>query len=697
MVRKGSPLDRRRMPFFRLCLSYTCGILIGFYVELPFVNVVVLGGIVGVLVMLVLCLEIINKRFNHGIIPYIVLLIFIFLGMFGIMVGQSKYQPTYFGRSNLPLLSGIITDEPLYREKTIRFPVRVDYGLNNGHTERAVGALMITVWRDTIDGNYQYGDRIVFQNNSTEIPPAWNPRQFDYRLYLEKKQIYRQALLQRTQVEVVGHGEGKVVTDFALRIRAHLMAKFHRFVGDRTTFQISSALIFGYRTAMSTDVLEAFTNTGTIHVLSVSGLHVGIVFMLLNYLLRFMDRWTYGKLFRLAFTLCCIWAYVILTGMAPAILRAGIMITFFLVARAFEKKQNNLNTLFASALFILIFDPTTLFDMGFQLSYLAVLGLFTLYPLMLQTVPVPQNKVARQVCQMVFISLAAQLFTAPLALYYFHQFPNLFLLGNLFIALPSTVIMYVGMALAFSPIEEVSTLLGLILHQLVQFMFVGLQWIDRLPYAVTKGIHFTGWQVVVFSSAIWLLYLVWLGRQKKLLPILCLALILLAVGGTWHAVRDIDLRTVRIYNTQRNLNMAIIDRGKVTLFSTLDSLTHPQLRFHIWRDLEYYASDLAAIRFIAISDSLNSGTLIRGGGATVLIVEKGLPREAIGAPDMLIWRDKHVQRLRDIPEKWKRTMIIFDGTHTAVGLQALQTTADSLGLSYYVLKDNFAYFWDKNK
>lgn len=665
--------------------------------DFPAVSVTVVAAMVGILVMVFFWLEVINKRFNHIIIPYLVLFIFLFLGMFGIMVGQSRYQPTYFGNSNLPFLSGIIADEPLYREKTIRFPVHVDYALNNGQTERAIGALMVTVWRDTIDDNYQYGDRIVFQNNSTEISPAWNPRQFDYRLYLEKKQIYRQALLQRTQLEVIGHHEGQVITDFALRIRAHLITKFHHFVGDQTTFQISSALIFGYRTAMATDVLEAFTNTGTIHVLSVSGLHVGIVFMLLNYLLRFMDRWKYGKLLRLTLTLFCIWAYVILTGMAPAILRAGIMIIFFLIASAFEKKQNNLNTLFASALFILIFDPTMLFDIGFQLSYLAVLGLFTLYPLMLRTIRVPQNWVMRQVCQLTFISLAAQLFTAPLALYYFHQFPNLFLLGNLFIALPSTVIMYVGIALAFCPIEEVNALLGLILHQVVQFMFVGLQWIDNLPYAVTKGIHFTGWQVVVSSSAIWLLYLVWMGHQKKLLPILGLTLILLALGVSWNAVRDVDLRMIRIYNTQRNLSMAIIDRGKVTLFSTLDSLTHPQLRFHVWRDLEYYASDLSAIRFVSIRDSVKSGTLIRGGGATILVVENGFSGQEAEVPDILIWRDKRVRRLMDIPKDWTHTTLIFDGIHTAVGLERLQATADSLGLSYYVLKDNFAYFWDKNK
>src|SRR5690606_15518078 len=154
--------------------------------------------------------------------------------------------------------------------------------------------------------------------------------------------------------------------------------------------------------------------------------------------------------------------------MAPPILRAGIMISFFLLSLMVRRKQIPLNTLAASAFFILLFTPKALFDVGFQLSYMAMLGILLLYPL-LTNLYLPVNKYLGWIVAYSYVSIAAQLFTLPFVLYYFGQFPNYFLVANLFISLPSTAVMYVGLALAVLPFDMLNILLGKILDFLLVF------------------------------------------------------------------------------------------------------------------------------------------------------------------------------------------------------------------------------------
>lgn len=198
-------------------------------------------------------------------------------------------------------------------------------------------------------------------------------------------------------------------------------------------FQIAVALLFGYRSELEATTKEAFTKTGTIHILSVSGLHVSLVFGVMSLLLGWLDRFKHGKMMRCSIVLLFVWVYVILTGMSPAILRAGIMISFFIVSLLSGRRQIAVNTLLTSALFILLLAPQYLFTVGFQLSYAAILGILLLYPL-LTKLWLPNNKGLKRIVQYSYVSIAAQIFTLPLTLHYFGQFPIYFLIANLFMA-----------------------------------------------------------------------------------------------------------------------------------------------------------------------------------------------------------------------------------------------------------------------
>lgn len=174
--------------------------------------------------------------------------------------------------------------------------------------------------------------------------------------------------------------------------------------------------------------------------------------------------------------------------MNPPIMRAGIMISFFVCSLLINRKQISLNTLAASAFFILLFAPNYLFDVGFQLSYSAILGIILLFPI-LRNYYLTSNNCVNKVLEYIYVSLSAQLFTLPLTLYYYGQFPNYFLLANLFIAIPSTLIMYIGVGLAILPMEWTNRLFGIILDWLLKSLMAVLKWIEDLPLANIHGIE----------------------------------------------------------------------------------------------------------------------------------------------------------------------------------------------------------------
>jgi len=692
MVRKPVLLlEGRRMPFAKLLLLLLLGIVVGRFVVMPHWILLGIPYLLCVMLIALLVLERWRLRVSQRIAPT---LCYVFIGLLGVLVmavHQPWNQKNYFGNATTIMLIGIIDDEPIEKEKTIRFPVKVIAVQDGGLQQRVTGKLMMTVMKDSVGVQlFSYGDKLQFPNVSRPVSPAYNPAQFDYQRYLAHKNIYRQTFLAAQEVSVLAVGKGNPVVAFALRVRESLVEKFSRYVQDEYAFQISTALIFGYRTEMRSEVLQAFTNTGTIHVLSVSGLHVSIVFGLLHVLLRFMDRWPLGRSLRFCITLVAIWSYVVLTGMAPAILRAGIMITFFVLASWTNRHQHNLNTLFASAFFILLFAPQMLMDVGFQLSYMAMLGLFTLYPLLNNTVDV-QNKYLRLFLQSIFVSVAAQLFTAPLALYYFHQFPNYFLLGNLFIAIPSTLIMYVGVALACCPWSMLNIWLGKALTWLINWTFAGLQAIDGLPYAVWQGIDFGPLELVSFSLVLICLIVLWNYRNKSALFIGLGCMLLLIGASAWRTIDKRSFSGIKFYNTQREISIGVFDKGKVLLLSSLDSLQHAQLQFQVLADVQQYRS-AENVQYIHLGSGSKQNREVEVLGKRIGILENAQRNpESLQNMDMIIWRYGNFTPMESVGHSF----LIFDGTNSDRRLTELTEQANELGIPYYILKDNFAYVWER--
>lgn len=677
---------------FKPLIALVGGICCGKYFNIALIHYFPYLIVLSFLILIISQLKIfLNYRKYVFSISYYLLMFT--LGIWLISINNPYADGNHFSHRNSVQVIGVIDDEPVYKEKTIRFPLRITAMIDTGNTFKVNGKVMITLLKDSlVDTTLAYGDVILFKNKLTETLPPLNPNEFDYKKYLANKEIWHQCFLTSADFSVIQSDEGNFILAKSLRIRKRLIAKFNHYINDAEAYQIAIALIFGYRSQIDGSILDTFTSTGTIHILSVSGLHVSMVFGLLTFLLVVLDRFKHGKLIRYLIILIAVWGYVILTGMSPPIMRAGIMISFFIISAISGRKQVSLNTLLASAIFILIVAPYYLFDIGFQLSYTALLGILLLHPL-LRSFWLPNNKKLSLVIEYCYISIAAQLFTLPLTLYYFGQFPIYFLMANLFMAVPSTIIMYLGIALAIMPIDFLNVILGRLLDFVIGFSVFGLKFITHLPISVYKGIVWNDVQVILLVIVLLFIVVAFNYGNKRALFIMLAVLVLLHISNEINRMTYRNYKGTRIYNVRSGIAIAHVSGQNVTLLSTLDSLRHPTLKFSVLPDLIRYSSE-SDIVFVRLRNDKRNNYAVKLGKRRFLILENQIDTLPVIGYDFIFWRKNNRNSLQEITDRFKGSTIIIDGSNSDKTVGRLEMEM-SYPHSIYVLKNNFAYVWEE--
>ncbi|MGJ1195470.1 ComEC/Rec2 family competence protein [Sphingobacterium spiritivorum] len=685
--------DPKHIPFVRLLLIFLVGISLGFGLENTVFSVFYLEVILVFFLMItILCFIFRNSypfRYMYMWGLYILICLF---GLWKTVKENPLHKPDHFSAYGDQQLVGIIADEIVVKNQIVRFPVRIIAGVNNSGSEKRSGNLLVTIKREEPAERLQYGDKLILQAAIKDVSPPFNPREFDYQSYLSHQNIWQHTFLNPAQYHVLGHREGNPVLRFALEMRRKIVKRFRQYIGDDIAFQVATAIILGYRSEMDKETITAFSNTGTIHVLSVSGMHVGLVFWILSFLLKGLGRWKAGRSIQHVILLTFIWMYVVLTGLSPSALRAGLMISFFVVSNMLGKDLKSYNTIASSAFFMLLTNTKTLADLGFQLSYLAVLGIVTVLPL-LNKLYLPKGKYLKIFIEYMYISIAAQLFTLPLVFYYFGQFPNYFLIANLFIALPSTCMMYVGLVLAFFPLDLLSQFMGNILEWLIQFMWKGLHILDGLPGSLIQGVVFSIDEVILLFLACFFLSIAFHYRIKVAFKI---GIICVFVVQGLLFIDHIKMRNytgIRVYNVKKHLAIAHIRKGKVMLFTNMDSLQHPVIAYSILPDLLRYTHQ-DEIDFEHVSDDNTRQNLrLSTSDISITVLEKYITADKVLPSKILIMRKNNRSDLKEIIPVMRPSLVIIDGSNTDRKIKDYKVELDILKVPYYCLKDNFAYVW----
>lgn len=338
----------------------------------------------------------------------------------------------------------------------------------------------------------------------TVVESPQNPYEFDYKSYLQKSGINFTQFLNEEGIVLLKVGQGSKGSWFQ-RVRDSLINQIRRHVPDPEVQEVAIALLLGQKDFLGRDTKAVFRDTGVMHILAVSGLHVGILVTLLFFLAKPFSL--KGKALRIYLlgVVCCIWGYAILTGFSPSVIRASVMFSLITFGQMRERKPSIFNVLAFSAMLMIVIDPSVIGEVGFQLSYLAVSGIVLLYPLILSWW-LPPNKGLDYFWQIVSVSIAAQLTTFPLTVFYFHSFPPWFLLANIFVIPLTFVIMQVGIPfLILGWIPGVGFVLGWLVNGLIKIELWLLSIVQNLPFGKVEDLSIEPETMIL----VWGMLLIW--------------------------------------------------------------------------------------------------------------------------------------------------------------------------------------------
>ena len=416
---------------------------------------------------------------------------------------------------------------------------------------RVKGNIILYLEKDSLAGTLRYGDVVIIENLYEEVRPPQNPGQFNYKRFLANQHIFHSSYRRSGSWRRIDTDKGSPLVRWSLQFREQALKVFSDQGLPEREFAVISALLLGYRQYLDEDLQREFAGAGAMHILCVSGLHVGIIYLVLKTLLSFLRRLPGGLYIQTLLVLILIWLYASITGFSPSVLRASTMFSFVATGQSLHRRTNIYNTLAASAMLLLIIDPYILTRIGFQLSYLAVLSIVSIQPMLYKQVQV-KHKVLDKAWGIITVSIAAQAATGPLSLFYFHQFPNYFLLTNLIVIPLSGMIIYSGLfSLLVHSVPWLGYVAAKLLHGLLFMLQASVKHIEGLPYSTSGNIYFglpetvLMFMVLVFGC----IYLV--VRRLRYLVVALAALLMVTAFFSYRSIQLHRQRHFVVYHVNQ--------------------------------------------------------------------------------------------------------------------------------------------------
>ena len=538
-----------KYPFLRLLLAFVTGIVVFEFIPLNLSLLVFIAILLPLFLFSVFTPKKIQLHHKRTIFLGLALLLMFFVLGFG----NAQFKNQHTEVVDLEKSNGVIcriTQTPVRKTKSYKSEAFIERALINDSWVVINKKMIIYCPLDTI-APWAYDDMVFIQSKITMPRLPANPHQFNYKKYLEKKDIFYQTYVQKKDFKVVGKDNHFTLDDFAEGSVQYTRHVFHTLIPDSSLGAIATALLVGFQEELDPETKTSFSRVGAMHILAVSGLHVGIIFILLSKLLFPLDRNKYSKILKTIILLAFLWGYAIIAGFSPSIVRASLMFTLLIPIISFNVAGNAYNNIASSAFILLLWQPAYLFDVGFQLSYVAVFGIIYLYPHLKNWIETKYWFI-NQVWQLTAISIAATLFTAPIVLYNFGQFPLSFLISNL-IAVPlSTLIIYVGLAaLVFFKIPLLSILLGKLLYVLLLFLKISIEWIENIPFAYIDHLLINRWQAYILYLLLLSIIFYFQYRKIRFFKLALFALCLFSVSLIYRRYEVLKHKELYIYNLNK--------------------------------------------------------------------------------------------------------------------------------------------------
>lgn len=687
-------------PLLRLLLPFIFGILLSYY--FPYISDIWwLIGIVFIITAFWIFrpkwLQQFRYRFITGlIIPFL----FIFLGYGLSMVKSEKQQAHhYLHIDSISHLIVQINSPIIEKNKSFKTTAQI-VGVYRNNENQAISAngTLLLYFKKSEGFHLKYGDEILMNTDKMSgIENFGNPNEFDYQEYLKRQNIFHQAYLYETDWVLSSHYEPNILINWTIKVRDMLIGILKSFDFSESEFAVGAAILLGYDEFLDSDLRQLYAGSGAMHILCVSGLHVGIIFLILNTLFKPIDRIKYGMYLKAILIILTIWFYALITGLSPSVFRSATMFTFITFGGLFNRKTSTYNSLMASAFVLLVADPYILFHIGFQLSYSAVLAILLFQPRISSLVKT-DKLLFRKTWDLVAVSIAAQIGTFPLAIYYFHQFPNYFFLTNLLVIPASFVILISGFfTLIMQLIGAGATWFGFlgshILEASLLFLNKSVNLINQLPYAVSHDLFFSLYDtMLIYLIIICLLCLIIMKKAVFLFALLS-SFILMMVTNTFVRFQKAQEDTLIIYHIPK-ASLIEIQKGRNSIMLMDSSLYLLEDRFRYSRNLKL--SNRIKSHQEILLDTLLDNSLINNclkfGGKSIFILDQQLmvPGNKNHIDYVLLKNNSRIN-LSKLKESINFDTLLFDGSNSFWKIEKWKSSCDTLGITYYDITKRGAF------
>lgn len=521
-------------PLVKATLFYVLGIFLSASLSVTintlFILIIALWCILGLLLAR-------NKRqlVPNPFFGVTVLALFVLLGLLNQRSRSHDLNPNNYAHVYDPKESPVLFLKISSRIKSSDYYDKYQAEVVGVGREQTRGKIIVSIKKDSVCDKLLIGSTYA---TKTGIKPPFgpkNPFQFDYKSYLASQHIYHLLSASRSQFISLS-GRDKNLRFWAHTIQQKFRSIIDAKIQDPGAASILKALLVGYKTDLDTDIKENFANAGILHLLAVSGLHVGIVLLLFRQLFGFVKSIKHGPLLLTLICLLAIWSFAAITGFSASVIRAAFMFSLFTIGQQLSRGHNSVNSLFISMLVMLCIDPYLLWQVGFKLSFAAVFFILIVYP-RLSGIWTPNNVLLRKLWQLSCVSISAQLGVIPFSLYYFHEFPTLFLISNLALVPMIGILLSVGLVLCtLEMVIAVPSFLFDFLGYWVAAISKFAHWIGMLQYSVIENIFLSKLQATILFAIIFL-FSVTIGYSKKYalrLVAFCWSAILVGVAITYH-------------------------------------------------------------------------------------------------------------------------------------------------------------------
>ena len=683
----------KEAPFIRLLIPFIAGILCQWYYPLPIVGIWLLfiaSILAGRLFSFTRLSHQYHAQWLHGAFLHIMLFTTGFLLFYYKDVRhQLTCITTQYASGNAVLVT---IEEPLTEKKqSYKTVASVQALLFNNTTHNACGKILLYFPKDSATAHLEYGNQLILFKALQPVKNTGNPGSFDYQRYCTFQGIVYQAYLKQDEYIALKIKNENLFRKCVLSTREKIVSLLKKYIPGKKEAGLAEAMLIGYKDDLDKELVQSYSGTGVVHIIAISGLHLALIYWLLGLITRPFTRRKHTRFLQPVFIITGLWVFSFMAGASPSVLRSAVMFTCVVLGASINRKTSLYNSLAASAFLLLCYNPFWLWDAGFQLSYAAVLSLGIFFKPVYHLLFI-QNKIVDLLWKSTAVTLAAQLLTVPVSVYYFHQFPNLFLIANL-VAVPVSGIIIIGTILLCATyfIPVIASVTGYLLHYLILWLNNFIEGVNKIPFAITSGLQISFTELIfvytcISATAWWFLHK---NKTGAYLAIASLFMItLFRTAALWSASQQ---QKIIVYNIPRHSAIDVISGQHYYFKGDSDIIQDPFIQ-------NFYLQPCRLLH--RLNNRHNPGNILvwknlfRLGHTTFMVVDQP-PEPAQTAPkiavDCIVLSKNPSVTITGLTDVFTCRRFVFDPSNPVWKVAQWRQECSRLGISCFSVADQGAF------